>query len=201
MDAGGWSQIVPSLLLAVALAACAGLRAWLPLFLAGLLMRLGMLKLSASYAFLGDTRALLLFGVATLIEIVADKFPAVDHALDAVSTVVRPVAGSLLAAAALGWVKDPLVALAFGVLVGAPTALVPHGAKAGVRALSSTFTFGLANPVLSFIEDVATIILFILAVLVPLVVVLFLVAGAVFVLRRLAAHRPDTPRPASIARN
>ena len=43
----------------------------------------------------------MLFGLATLIEIVGDKIPAVDHALDALSTLLRPAAGALLASSAL----------------------------------------------------------------------------------------------------
>src|SRR5204863_6662141 len=135
-------------------AACAGLRAWLPLLLAGALARGGFITLGPSFSFLATNRALILFGVATVIEIVGDKVPAVDHALDMLSTVLRPAAGTLLAASVMWKIEDPLVALAMGVAVGAPAALVPHAAKSVLRAASTTFTGGLANPVISVAEDV-----------------------------------------------
>jgi hypothetical protein len=188
MEAWTASEIARAVVLAIALSACAGLRAWLPLLLAGILARLELLTLGASWRFLASDTALLLFGLATVIEIAGDKIPVVDHALDAISTVLRPAAGAVLAASVLGFVHDPLVALALGAAVGAPSALVPHALKSGLRAASSTFTLGLANPVLSLIEDGAALVLFALAVLVPLVLVLLLLLatalGARFVLAR-----------------
>lgn len=189
-------EVLPSIALAIALSACAGLRAWLPLFLAGLLSRAGFLELGSAFQFLGSNKALVLFGVATLIEIVADKVPAVDHALDLLSTVIRPLAGALLAASVLGRFADPLTALALGVAVGAPSSFVPHAAKATLRAASSAFTAGLANPVLSVIEDVVSLAMFALAILVPILVVLGLVLVSVLVIRRLLRRAPRVVRTA-----
>lgn len=168
------AEFLPALALAIALAASAGLRAWLPLLLAGGLSRLGVLDLGSSFQFLGSNKALVLFGVATAIELVGDKVPAVDHALDVIGTPLRPAAGALLAASVLGTVTDPLTSVVLGTAVGAPSALVPHAVKAAMRAASTTVTGGLANPVLSFVEDAISLLVFILAVLVPLVVVALL---------------------------
>jgi hypothetical protein len=183
-----WSALVeflPALALGVALAACAGLRAFLPLLLAGLLARAGFLDLGPSFQFLASNRALVVFGVASVIEILGDKIPAVDHALDALGTPLRPAAGALLAASVLGRVSDPLVALALGTAVGAPAALVPHAAKSALRAASTTFTGGIANPILSLVEDAVSLVLFALAVLVPIVVVGLLVIALVLISRTL----------------
>jgi hypothetical protein len=174
MDVSTLAEFLPALALAIALAASAGLRAWLPLLLAGGLSRLGVLDLGSSFQFLGSNRALVLFGVATAIELVGDKIPAVDHALDVIGTPLRPAAGALLAASVLGTVTDPLTSVVLGTAVGAPSALVPHAAKAAMRAASTTVTGGLANPALSFVEDAISLLVFILAVLVPLVVVALL---------------------------
>jgi Domain of unknown function (DUF4126) len=189
MDGPIWTGLVPSLAMGIGLAACAGLRAWLPLLLAGLLARAGVLELGPSFRFIASDQALILFGVATAVEIVGDKIPAVDHALDALSTVLRPAAGSLLAASVLWRVPDPLTALALGVAVGAPTALVPHAAKATLRATSTFFTGGLANPLLSLIEDVAALVVFVLTVVMPVLVALVILVVAVLVVRRLSRRR------------
>ena len=183
-----WSSLVellPALALGVALAACAGLRAFLPLLLAGILARAGWLELGPSFQFLASNRALVLFGVASLLEILGDKIPVIDHALDALGTPLRPAAGALLAASVLGQVEDPLTALALGTAVGAPAALVPHAAKSALRAASTTFTGGIANPILSLVEDAVSLVLFVLAVLVPLLVVGLLAFAIVLISRNL----------------
>ena len=174
MDMASVTEFLPALALAIALAASAGLRAWLPLLLASGLARLGVLDLGPSFQFLASNKALFLFAVATAIELVGDKIPAVDHALDLVGTPLRPAAGALLAASVLGTVSDPLTSIVVGTAVGAPSALVPHAAKSALRAASTATTGGLANPLLSFIEDGISIALFVLAVLVPVLVVALL---------------------------
>lgn len=174
MDVARLAEFLPALAMAIALAAVAGLRAWLPLLAAGGLARLGVLDLGQPFQFLASDQALVLFGVATAIELVGDKIPAVDHALDLVGTPLRPAAGALLAASVLGTVSDPLTSIVIGTAVGAPSALVPHAAKSALRAASTATTGGLANPLLSFIEDGISIALFVLAVLVPVLVVALL---------------------------
>jgi Domain of unknown function (DUF4126) len=148
-----------------------------------------VLALVPSFRFIASNQALILFGVATVAEILGDKIPAVDHTLDALSTVLRPAAGSLLAASVLWRVPDPLTALALGVAVGAPAALVPHAAKSALRATSTVFTGGLANPILSLIEDLATLLMFLFTVVVPVVAALSIVVLAVLVVRRLSRRR------------
>lgn len=190
MDEATLVEWLPAVGLAIALAACAGLRAWLPLLLAGGLSRAGFLELGESFRFLSSDKALLLFGLATLLEIAGDKIPAVDHALDGLSTVLRPAAGALLAAAVMGRFADPLTALALGIVVGAPAAMVPHAAKSVLRGVSTTLTAGFANPVLSLIEDVLTVVLFVLSVLIPVAVAMFVVVLTFLVARRLLRRRP-----------
>lgn len=181
---------IPTLALAISLAASAGLRAFLPLLIAGVLSRVGVLELGESYTFVGSTPALLCFGVATVLEIAGDKIPAVDHALDVGGTFVRPVAGSLLAASVMWQVDEPLWALVLGVIVGAPTALAPHAAKAATRGVSTSLTAGIANPVLSTIEDVSAAAIAILAIVVPTLTAILL-AVVVFVGWRWWKRRVD----------
>jgi hypothetical protein len=182
------AEFLPALAMAIALASAAGLRAWLPLLAAGGLARLGVLELGAPFRFLASDQALVLFGFATAIELLGDKIPAVDHALDVIGTPLRPLAGALLAASVLGTVTDPLTSSVLGLAFGAPSALVPHVAKSVLRAASTTATAGLANPALSFIEDALAVVLLILAVLAPLVVV-GLVALTLFLAARWLRRR------------
>src|SRR5512145_2759755 len=83
------------------LAASAGLRAFLPLLVAGVAGRLDLLPLSESFAWLGSTPALVVFGVAVVAEVLGDKIPVVDHFLDALHTLLKPIAGTVVAASVL----------------------------------------------------------------------------------------------------
>lgn len=172
-----WSPLLSWLgtfALAIALAAAAGLRAWLPLLVAGALSKLGIANLGASFAWLGAWPALTLFGAATVFEIAGDKIPVIDHLLDAIGTFIRPLAGALAAAATLVHIQDPLVALAIGLVVGAPIALAPHAAKATLRGVSTGTTAGLANPLISLVEDATALMISVLAFLIPILTVLLL---------------------------
>jgi hypothetical protein len=186
-------DLLQSIALGISLAACAGLRAWLPLFAVGISVRLGVVPLGDSFRFLGSNTALTIFALATAIELLADKVPVVDHALDALSTFLKPVAGMVLAASVMWTVDDPIVALALGVMVGAPASLVPHTAKATLRGVLSPITAGLAAPVLSILEDVIAFGLVALAILAPFVVaagfVLFALVTGKF-LRKKMTHQP-----------
>ena len=176
-------NVLPTLALAIVLAASAGVRAWLPLLAVGVLARLEVIQLGNDFLFLASTQALVLFGVATVIEIVADKVPALDHGLDAVSTFVRPAAGALLTAGVVWQVNDPMWATILGIAVGAPVAAAPHVAKSALRLVSSATTAGLANPVVSLLEDVLAALLVVLAVVVPIAALVSLIVVAWFGVR------------------
>jgi hypothetical protein len=180
-DPSVWSTAfswVSTVALAVALAATAGLRAWLPLLVAGVLARVGVADLGEGFAWLSSWPALVLFGVASVLEIAGDKIPALDHALDAVGTFIRPLTGALAAAAVLVEIRDPMIAVVIGLLVGAPAALAPHAATSTVRAVSTGTTGGLANPLVSVLEDILAFVLAVLAFLLPIfVAILVLFSG------------------------
>lgn len=167
-----WGTLLLQVAAGVSLAACAGLRAFLPLLVVGISGRMGWLTLSDRFEWLSSWPALVIFGVAVVTEIVSDKFPVIDHLLDVLQSFVKPVAGALLVAAV---VRDltPLQTTVLGILGGGGTAAVVHVAKAKVRLLSSAVTAGLGNPILSLGEDVVTAAGSILAILAPFLVLLF----------------------------
>lgn len=153
------------------LAACTGMRAFLPVFIVGLLARTGHLPLNPSYAFLGHNSTLIIFGVATVLEFLGDKIIAVDHFLDAIGTVARPVIGFLLTASLLTK-TDPAMTLAIGLILGGGSAFTIHTGKAILRAKSSALVplhGGLGNAALSTGEDILAGVGTALAVIAPLI--------------------------------
>ena len=168
----------------VVLAATAGLRAFLPVFSASLMAWMTDLPLPDNLAWLEKPQTVLIFGVATVLEILGDKIPIVDHALDGVQVLTKPVLAALAATPFL-YQLSPEYSVAIGILLGAPLALGVHSAKATARLGSTATTAGVGNPFLSLAEDVAAIASIILGFLAPLVA-LVLMAVTIFLIARLA---------------
>lgn len=159
----------------VAIAAATGLRAFLPLLALGLAGRFGLARLDPSVAWLTADGTLWALGVAAVVEVLADKIPVVDHALDAVSTVIRPLAGGLAAYAALAHWPQP-IALAFALVAGAG-AFGVHAIKAKTRIGSTALTAGAGNPVLSAAEDFSAFGLAAVGILLPIIALILIIGG------------------------
>ncbi|MDQ2731484.1 MAG: DUF4126 domain-containing protein [Armatimonadota bacterium] len=143
------------LMIGVSLAACAGLRAWLPLLMVGLLAHFHYVTLGSSYAFLANDNALIIFGIATVVEVVADKILGLDHLMDTIGTVIRPAAGTILSSAMLTHV-DPTTATVLGLIVGGTTSLTIHAGKAAARIKTTALSplhAGAGNATVSTFED------------------------------------------------
>lgn len=182
------------------LATAAGLNAWMPLFVLGLADRfLPAVELPAGWAWLSSDVALWIVGVLLVVEIIADKIPAVDSVNDVIQTVVRPAAGGIAfgagSSAETVRVDDPdlLTGTAWvPIVIGVVIALAVHAVKAAVRPAANVATVGLAAPVISTVEDVTSLGLSVLAIVVPvvaLVVIAGLVVAVVLILRARRRHR------------
>ena len=131
--------------------------------------------------------ALIALGIATLLEIAGDKIPVVDHALDAVGLVVRPVAAAFGSFAVLPGMPSPWGAIVAVVLGG--LALGVQGVKAKTRLGSSAVTLGVANPLLSLAEDAAALAGVILALVAPVIAAVAIVALLAWLGSRAAQRR------------
>lgn len=169
-----------ALLTSLGLAAPAGLNAYLPLLILALADRFSnAITLNEPYDLLGSNWGILIITLLLTIEIVVDKLPGLDHINDLMQTAIRPVAGGLLALAATSDVAsiNPGVALVLG-LVAAGTV---HAAKATMRPAITLSTGGLGNPLISVAEDVVAASSAVVAIFLPALVLLFLIAFAAFV--------------------
>lgn len=182
----------------VVLAASAGLRAFLPLFAAGAASRALGWDLATEMQWLASNTALTVFGIASLLEVAADKIPVVDHVLDAVHTVVGPIAGAI--AGLTVWLNlPPSVAATLAIVVGAPIAGGVHLLAATTRLKSTAVSGGTLNPVASTAEDGVTLTAIAVAILAPLlalaVSVLLIILVVRFAVRR--SRRPASPSSGS----
>lgn len=185
------------------LALSAGLNAFIPMLTMGLLARYtDILTLPAQWQWLENGWVLVIFGVLLLIDVVADKVPAVDHVNDIVQTLVRPTAGGIVFAAGSSSqtpaITDPgeffTSPAVWPFVVGVILALSTHLAKASGRAVVNLSTAGAGAPVASTVEDVSSLTMTVLAILVPVLVIVFLLALVglgVYLRRRLVQGRRE----------
>lgn len=184
------------LLTGFGLATAAGLNAYIPMLLMGLLGRFtGLVNLPPGWSWLENGWVLTIVAVLLAVEIVADKVPALDSVNDTVQTLVRPTAGGIVfgsgTAAQTAAVTNPGEFASSGqwvpVVIGVITALVVHLTKTAVRPAANVATAGVAAPVLSTVEDLTSVSLTFIAILIPalvLIVVIGLAWAAVWLLRR-----------------
>jgi Domain of unknown function (DUF4126) len=195
------------LLTGLGLATASGLNAYIPLLALGLLSRFtDLITLPHGWAWLENGWVMTIVAVLLVVEIVADKIPALDSINDTIQTFVRPTSGGIVfgsgTAAQTAAVTDPGAFVHSGqwipIVVGVLVALVVSLTKSTVRPAANVATAGVAAPVLSTIEDGVSIALVFVAILIPvvvLVVLALLVWGFVKLLRR--RHRRNTAAQAS----
>jgi hypothetical protein len=188
--------VVSQLAMGLSLAACAGLRAFLPLFAIGLAGRMDWIPLISHFEWLESTPSLIVFGAAVVAELLADKVPWFDNLLDIGQTFVKPIAGVMAVAAVLHELT-PLQGAVLALVLGGGVAGAVHLGKAKVRLLSTVSTGGLANPAVSVIEEGGAWSLALAALVVPLIaaaiLLLSLIAVVWFVRRRRVRLRMFRP--------
>lgn len=190
------------------LAASAGLNAYIPLLLMGLLSRYtDLVELPSGWQWLGNGWVVLILAVLLAVEMVADKVPVVDHVNDVVQTVVRPTAGGLAFGAGAGsetvTVSDPDTFFSshqwVPVVVGVLIALGVHLLKAAARPVINATTAGVGAPVASTAEDATSVVMSVVALLLPVLVLVFLL-GLVFFVPWLFRRRRERRRERAAAR-
>lgn len=195
LDGAHLTEAVLSVAAGLGLAAACGFRVFVPLLIAGAAARTGHLPLADGFAWLGSWPALMGFGVATLLEVGAYYVPWLDHALDTVATPAAALAGMLAAASVLTDLP-PLLKWTVTLIGGGGLAGLIQGASVLLRLKSAAFTGGLANPVVSTGELVGATVTALLAVVIPVVCLIAVVAVIVLGFRasgRLMFGRGTTP--------
>ena len=167
-------ELLTGILSAFGLSASAGLNAYIPLLVIGVTAHFtDLIQLSSPWDTLANPWILILLGVLVIIEMLADKIPAVNHINDIIQTIVRPAAGAIVFAASARVVSDihPVLALGCGLLVAGSVHVVK---SAAVRPAVTATTGGAANIPISIAEDILATVTSLLAVLIPILVGVFL---------------------------
>jgi hypothetical protein len=201
------------ILTGIGLASAAGLNAYVPLLVIGLLARYtDVLTLPSGWQWLESGWVLLILGGLLAIEVVADKIPGVDHVNDFLQTFIRPTAGGLAFGAATSpetpgsssvTISDPgsfftsnqWVPIVAGIVIG----FIVHAGKAAARPVVNLSTGGLGAPVASTVEDAFSVSMSLVALLFPFLIIIFLVALIWFLVAMIRRRRRKKAEKAALA--
>ena len=181
-------QSIVSVFLGLGLSAATGFRVFVPLLVINLASRGGFLELSPKFGWMASSEALVAFGAATVLEIVAYYVPWLDNLLDTVATPAAVVAG-MVATASVVTGMDPVLRVILAIIAGGGLAGAVQVTTATGRQISSVATAGLGNPILSTFELAGSLGLSLLSVLTPVIAGLLVVLTLILVMRRLRRWR------------
>lgn len=166
-------ELFYAILIGIGLSISTGFRIFTPMLIASIAGKLGWLPLSEGFEWISSTEALIAFVIALVLEVACNYIPFVDNALKVISTPLALVAGTLLTVSVIGVDDTPFLAWGLAIIAGGGTATVSQLTSATFRSASTVSTAGLANPIISFIEDVLAAIVSFLSIVLPILVIIF----------------------------
>lgn len=173
-------ETVLCIALGIGLSAACGFRVFVPLLIISAANYTGHISLSPGFEWIGTLPALIAFGTATVLEILAYYIPWLDQLLDAIATPAAIVAG-IIASASVFTEISPLLRWVLALIGGGGIAGLVQGATTLTRLKSTTLTGGLANPVVSTAELMGSVGISVLALLVPVLCVIVIIVGLALV--------------------
>jgi len=173
-----------SICIGIGLSAACGFRVFVPPLVMSIASLFGHLTLSPSFEWMGSYPALVVFAVATGIEIAAYYIPWVDNLLDTIATPMAIAAGTFVTASVIPE-GDPMLQWTVALIAGGGAAGTIQAFTGFGRLASTMMTGGLGNPLISTIESGGSIILSGLAIAVPVFAVCLVAVLLVFTLSKL----------------
>ena len=168
-------DVIIGLCMGLGLAAASGFRVFLPPFLLSIAVRADAVEVdlaNTSLEYFDSNVAVIILGVATLAELSAYYVPWVDNLLDTIASPAAVVAGTGMTAIVLEGNTDPVIQWSLSIIAGVGVSAAVQSATVVTRGISTTLTAGIANPVVSTGENIASVILALLAMVLPILAAL-----------------------------
>lgn len=178
------AELITAVAIGIGLAASAGFRVFVPMLVAAIAAKAGVMPLNESFQWLASWTSIAILGTATVVEIMAYYIPVVDNLLDTVATPLAVVAGTLLLTSVLP-IDSELMRWITGAAVGGGSAAVVQAGSALTRLTSTKLTAGLGNPVVATVENVAATGTSILSLIIPFFIIALFLLLVIFVLTRI----------------
>jgi hypothetical protein len=178
-------ETLVALCVGLGLSAACGFRVFIPMLAMSLAGKAGLLGLGPGFEWMATWPALVGFGTAACVEVVAYYIPWLDHLLDTIASPAAVLAGTLAAASQIDSMH-PMLQWSTALIGGGGAAGGMQLLTVGTRVTSTVTTAGIANPIVSSIENAVAAILSALAIIVPVALgVVLLIIVAVLVRRRI----------------
>ena len=168
-------DVILALCMGLGLAAASGFRVFLPPFLLSIAVRADAVEVNLAetpFEYFDSNIAVILLGVATLAELSAYYVPWVDNLLDTIASPAAVVAGTGMTAIVLEGNTAPVIQWSLAIIAGGGVTAVVQSATVVTRGISTTLTAGLGNPVVSTGENIASVILALVAMVLPILAAL-----------------------------
>lgn len=181
------TETIISILLGFGLAASAGFRVFIPLFVLSLATHFGYVPVDESFLWIGGMPAIICLGFATIVEILGYYIPFVDNLLDTISIPLATIAGTLLMASTMIDL-DPIFTWGLAIIAGGGTAAAITTSTAGARAASTATTGGFGNNLVATTETATASFVSILAIFLPIlafIIVLLLIFVGIKMFKRI----------------
>ncbi|WP_394262134.1 DUF4126 domain-containing protein [Moraxella boevrei] len=176
------AEIFLSVFLGIGLATSSSFRVFVPLFALSCASYFGIIPLNETWMWVGSVPALVILGVASIVESVSYLVPVLDL-LDTIAVPLAGVAGTLAMASTLA---DMSLAMTWAlVIVAGGGAATIKGTSATTRAVSTATTGGLVNPAISMAETSTAIGLSVLSIFAPIIAMVALVIGFIWLITKL----------------
>ena len=175
-------ETISAIALGIGLSASTGFRVFIPLLVAGIASHFGLLPLGESFGWMGSVPALISFGVAAVVEVLAYYIPFVDNLLDSIATPLSVGAGTLLMTSVFP-AENEWIKWIMGFVVGGGAAATIQSGSAFTRLLSTGITAGTGNPVVSTGEGVAATGFSVMSLFTPILVAVLLIVLMILLLR------------------
>lgn len=188
--------VVSAIMAGICLSAASGLRVFLPVLALGLAARFGWLEVGEQFAWLASEPVLLVVGIAALFEAGAYYVPIVDNLLDIVATPAAIGGGTVIVSALLPEMNE-LMQWSTAVALGGGSAGVVQASTVLTRGLSTASSGGLANPLLSTAETGGSLLVIVMALLVPILFGILVLIALFWLIARLVRYFRQRRQPSS----
>jgi hypothetical protein len=162
-----------SILVGIGLAASVGFRIFVPLFALSIATYYDIIPLNENWEWIGSGTAMIILGIATLVEIIAYLIPWLDNLLDSIAVPLAAIAGTAVMVATVSDL-NPAFTWALAIIAGGGTATAIQSSTSAARLTSSTTTAGLANPIVSTVETGTSIVVSTLSIVYPIIAVIII---------------------------
>ncbi|MBN2864108.1 MAG: DUF4126 domain-containing protein [Bacteroidales bacterium] len=173
-------EILIAIAMGIGLSASCGFRVFVPMLIASIAAKTGIFPLNEGFQWLSGWPAIISFGTASIVEILAYYIPLIDNLLDTITTPLAVGAGTLLLTSVLP-VDSDFLKWVTGFIFGGGTAAAVQSGTALTRLASTKFTAGAGNAVVATGEHAAAFGTSVLSLFIPFIIATLIIVLIIFI--------------------